>query len=129
MDIIANLMKLIDAGKDSALARFGIGNEHLRRGEHAEAITHLEQAVKLDPAYSAAWKLLGKARQAAGDNAGAIQAWETGTVAAEARGDKQSMREMEVFLKRARKAVATAEGAGAVADAEASSKSGTPTQS
>lgn len=128
MDIIANLMKLIDAGKDSALARFGIGNEYLRRSEHAEAITHLEQAVKLDPAYSAAWKLLGKARQAAGDNAGAIQAWETGTVAAEARGDKQSMREMEVFLKRARKAVA-AEGEAAAVNEETNAKNGTPKQS
>ena len=114
MDIIANLLKLIESGKDSALARFGIGNEYLRRGEYAEAMAHLEMAVKLDPAYSAAWKLLGKARQAAGDPAGAILAWETGTAAAEARGDKQSIREMEVFLKRARKAITAAEEAGAI---------------
>jgi predicted Zn-dependent protease len=105
MDIIENLKKLIAGGKDSALARFGIGNEYLRRSEPAEAIVHLEAAVSLDPAYSAAWKLLGKARLAQGLTSEAIAAWESGIAAAGTRGDKQAVREMEVFLKRARRSL------------------------
>lgn len=105
MDIIENLQKLIAAGKDSALARFGMGNEYLRRAQPAEALVQLEAAVRMDPAYSAAWKLLGKARLQAGLTTEAISAWEAGIDAASTRGDKQAVREMEVFLKRARRAL------------------------
>jgi tetratricopeptide (TPR) repeat protein len=105
VDIIENLLKLIESGKDSALARFGVGNEFLRREQAADAVIHLAIAVKLDPDYSAAWKLLGKSHLALGNIHEAIAAWEAGIAAATARGDKQAVREMEVFTKRARKAL------------------------
>ncbi len=91
---------MLAAGKDSALLRFGLGSEHLKRGDPAAAAAHLRQAVELDPKYSAAWKLLGKANEAAGNTPAAADVWKQGIAVAEANGDLQAAREMGVFLKR-----------------------------
>ena len=64
--IIQNLEKMLAAGKESALLRFSLGSEYLKASQADAAATHLQRAVELDPAYSAAWKLLGKALLAAG---------------------------------------------------------------
>lgn len=103
MGLIESFERMIREGKDTSLLRFGLGQEHLRLGAHAEAAAHLERATQLDPTYSAAWKLLGKAHEAKGDDAGAREAWQRGVAAAEARGDKQAAREMQVFLRRLEK--------------------------
>lgn len=94
------LEKMLAAGKDSALLRFSLGNEHLKRGDPAAATAHLRKAVELDPKYSAGWKMLGKAWQAAGYADAAADAWRQGIAVAEANGDKQAAKEMAVFLKR-----------------------------
>jgi Tfp pilus assembly protein PilF len=100
MDPSAKFEAMLAAGKDSALLRFGLGSHYLGRGEAARAAEHLRSAVAQDPAYSAAWKLLGKALQATGDRDAAMEAYRSGIAAAERRGDKQAAREMGVFLKR-----------------------------
>lgn len=100
---IANLEKLLAAGKDSALLRFGLGNEYLRLGAAAIAADHLGHAVQLDPNYSAAWKLLGKALQQGGDLAAALEAYNRGVAVAEKKGDKQAAKEMAVFARRIEK--------------------------
>ena len=94
------LERMLAAGKDTALLRFSLGSEHLKRGDPAAATAHLRKAVELDPNYSAAWKLLGKAWEAAGVAAAAEEAWRQGVAVAEANGDKQAAKEMTVFLKR-----------------------------
>lgn len=100
MDPSARFEALLAAGKDGALLRFGLGSHYLKAGDAARAIEHLRHAVAQDPDYSAAWKLLGRALEAARDSAGAAQAYRSGIAAAEKRGDKQAAREMGVFLRR-----------------------------
>jgi predicted Zn-dependent protease len=95
--------RMLAAGKDGALLRFGLGNEYLKAGDAERAAEHLRRAVALDPGYSAAWKLLGKALLAAGRSDEALQAWRDGTAAAERKGDKQAMKEMQVFARRVAK--------------------------
>lgn len=104
MDPSAKFEAMLAAGKDSALLRFGLGSHYLAAGEAARAAEHLRAAVSQDPAYSAAWKLLGKALEGAGDPAGAMAAYRSGIEAAEKRGDKQAAREMGVFLRRLERA-------------------------
>ncbi|HXV08973.1 MAG TPA: tetratricopeptide repeat protein, partial [Burkholderiales bacterium] len=58
---IENLEKLLAAGQDGALLRFGLGSEYLKAGDAGMAAGHLQRALALDPGYSAAWKLLGQA--------------------------------------------------------------------
>lgn len=95
-----NLEAMLARGQDNALLRFSLGNLCLQADEPALAVEHLAEATVRDPDYSAAWKLLGKARVEAGDVAGAEQAWRQGIEVAERRGDKQAAREMAVFLRR-----------------------------
>jgi predicted Zn-dependent protease len=91
---------LIAAEPDDTLLRFGLARMFLEAGLPAEAAGHLAHAVAVDPGYSAAWRELGRARQAAGDTEGARAAWEAGIPAAEAKGDLQTVNEMRVFLSR-----------------------------
>jgi len=91
---------LLNSGKDSALLRFSLGNECLKAGRPDAAVRHLEAAVQRDPDYSAAWKLLGRARLENGMTEAAREAWLRGIAVAEARGDRQAAKEMRVFVRR-----------------------------
>ena len=102
--LIANLEALIAAGKDGPAVRFGLGKACLERSDPIASRRHLERAVELDPAYSAAWKLLGKARAEGGDAGGAADAYRRGIAAATAKGDRQAAKEMGVFLRRLERA-------------------------
>jgi predicted Zn-dependent protease len=97
---LANFEKMLAAGKDSALLRFGLGNEYLRLGEFATALGHLRRALEQDRNYSAAWKLLGRALTEAGSLEDALAAYRDGIAVAEAKGDKQAAKEMTVFARR-----------------------------
>ncbi|MGZ8265806.1 MAG: tetratricopeptide repeat protein [Burkholderiales bacterium] len=97
---IANLQKMLDGGRDNALLRFSLGNEFLKAGDAASAAVHLRAAVTHDPAYSAAWKLLGRALEASGALEAALAAYREGIAIAERKGDKQAAKEMTVFARR-----------------------------
>ena len=98
--MIESLEKMLAKGVDNSLLRFGLGKAWLDAGDSAKAAEHLQRCVELDPKYSAAWKLLGKAHLANGDQVAARQAWEQGLEAARGHGDKQAEKEMTVFLKK-----------------------------
>lgn len=100
---LENFEKMLAAGKDGALLRFSLGNEHLKAGDAARAAEHLERAVALDPDFTAAWKLYGKALAAAGRNEDALAAYRAGIDVAGKRGDKQAEKEMRVFARRLEK--------------------------
>lgn len=104
IDRIASLEKLIGSARDGAMLRYGLGSAYLDAGDHARAIGHLAEAVLRDPAYSAAWKLLGRAQAAEGRPDEALESWRRGIEAARARGDKQAEKEMTVFAKKLEKA-------------------------
>ena len=98
--MIESLEKMLAKGVDNSLLRFGLGKGYLDFGENAKAVEHFQRCVEIDPKYSAAWKLLGKAHLALVNHAAARLAWERGLEAARAHGDKQAEKEMTVFLKK-----------------------------
>lgn len=100
MPLIDNLETMLRRGQDNALVRYGLGNEYFKLKQLDQAVTHLQKAVEFDPAYSAAWKQLGKALAASARTAEAISAYEAGIRAAEQSGDVQAAKEMRVFLRR-----------------------------
>lgn len=106
MGIIANFEAMLTRGQDTALLRYSLGSEYLKAEELEKAAVHLAEAVRLDPGYSAAWKLYGKALSALGHHAEAIAAFDQGIATAESKGDVQAAKEMRVFRKRAEKALA-----------------------
>jgi len=77
--------------------------QYLNAKDAARAEQHLRRAVELDPAYSAAWKLLGRALEQQERADAAMDAYRHGIEAAEKRGDKQAAKEMSVFLRRLEK--------------------------
>ena len=99
MDISA-LKKLLEQGQDSVILRFGLGNALFKSGQAAEAIPHLKAALEFDPDYSAAWKILGKALVETGDKEEAITVYEKGLLVSDKKGDRQAVKEINVFLKR-----------------------------
>ncbi|MFZ8983519.1 MAG: tetratricopeptide repeat protein [Steroidobacteraceae bacterium] len=100
MGLRDTLELMLQRGQDSPLLRYSLGGECLKAGDALAAVTHLSEAVAQNPAYSAAWKLLGQALAAAGSPSRARDAYREGIRVAEAGGDLQAAREMGVFLKR-----------------------------
>jgi predicted Zn-dependent protease len=106
MSIIDNLETMRARGQDSALLRYSLGNEYLKQDRPDEALPHLAEAVRMDPGYSAAWKLYGKTLAAAGQHREAITAFDHGIATAETKGDVQAAKEMRVFRTRSQRALA-----------------------
>jgi len=96
--------RMLAAGKDSALLRFSLGNEHTKAGNMDAALEHLRQAVSLDPGYTAAWKPLARVLADTGRVDDAIAAYRDGIAVAQRKGDKQAGKEMQVFVRRLEKA-------------------------
>ena len=104
MALRKNLELMLERGQDSPLLRYALGLECLKTGDLVPAIDHLRQAVDQNPRYSAAWKALGEAHARTGSIERAAEVYERGIAAAREAGDLQAAREMEVFLRRLRKA-------------------------
>jgi Tfp pilus assembly protein PilF len=100
MGIIERLEATLASGDDSPQIRFGLASAYFREARFEAVREHAGIAVELDPDYSAAWRLLGRACAEIGDMAAARDAFEHGIVAAEQRGDLQLVKEMRVFLAR-----------------------------
>ena len=98
--MVRNFENMLAAGKDGALLRYTLGKAYADEEQMPVAREHLKQAVALDAAYSVAWKLLGKVELALGDTQAARQAWQQGLACAEAKGDAQVVKELQVFLRR-----------------------------
>ncbi len=94
---------MLARGEDNATMRFALGSAYLKAGSFDKAVGHLSVAVNLDPDYSAAWKMLGKAQTAAGLPDAAIETYRRGIEVATRRGDRQAVREMQVFVQRLEK--------------------------
>lgn len=108
---IPHLLKLVGTARDGALLRFSLGSEYLKGADLENAVAHLEAAVEKDPAYSAAWKLLGRALSESGRKREALAAYRKGIEVAHGKGDRQAAREMAVFARRLERALA-ADGEG-----------------
>ncbi len=94
---------MLARGEDNATMRFALGSAYLKAGSFDKAVGHLSVAVNLDPDYSAAWKMLGKAQTEAGLPDAAIETYRRGIEVATRRGDRQAVREMQVFVRRLKK--------------------------
>jgi tetratricopeptide (TPR) repeat protein len=100
---IERLEKLLGTPRDGSLLRFSLGLEYSKLNQWEKAIEHFRHSVEADPGYSAAWRALGKALEAAGEDEAALAAYRDGIGAAQKKGDKQAEKEMTVFARRIEK--------------------------
>ena len=100
MKIIDNLEKMLAEGRDDAMLRFGLGSAYFNDKRFSDAVPHLRACIAHDTGYTAAYKLLGKALIKIDDNEGAKKVFEAGLPIAIEKGDKQTEREINAFLKK-----------------------------
>ena len=100
MSLTENLEKMLTNGNDSAMLRFGLGSAYFNDKNYQQAIPHLQKCIEWDNSYSAAYKLLGRAQIKVGLTELAKMTLETGLDQAALSGDKQTEREIAVFLKK-----------------------------
>jgi Tfp pilus assembly protein PilF len=98
MAITDNLEKMLAAGRDSAMLRFGLGSAYFNQRQFVEATEHLRACIEQDSNYTAAYKLLGRALMKTKQPELAQQIFERGLPVAQAQGDKQTEREINAFL-------------------------------
>ena len=99
-DRIRILQEGVRAEPDDPVGYYVLGMEYAKLQRHLDAIAAFEKALRLFPEYAAAYRELGKSLLGAGRKREAQEAWETGVVVAQKRGDAQTMKELLVFLKR-----------------------------
>ena len=92
--------ELAELDPDDPVVHYGLGSEHLKLGEYREAAQAFRRALELKPDYSAAYRELGKALEKLGERDAARATYEKGREVAREKGDLQTAKEIDVFLKR-----------------------------
>ena len=95
--------KLLQRDDTNPMVLYSLGNELFKEGRHAEARDHLQRAIEHKPDYSVAYRVLGRAHFELGEDAEAREVFERGRRVAEANGDLQTVKEIDVFRRRLEK--------------------------
>ena len=103
MSTVESFEAMLTKGMDGDMLRFSLGNAYWKQQNFNAAITHLQKAVEFNNDYSAAWKTLGRVLVDADRLDEASVAYLSGLEAAERKGDKQTAKEITVFIKRLNK--------------------------
>ena len=95
--------KLLERDPENPMILFSLGNELFKEGEYAEARDHLRRAVENKPDYSVAYRTLGRAHYELHENGEARRIFTEGRDVAQRNGDLQTVREIDVFMRRLEK--------------------------
>jgi uncharacterized protein HemY len=95
--------KLLEKDPENPMILFSLGNELFKEGEYAQARTHLRRAIENKPDYSVAYRTLGRAHYELHEDAEARRVFTEGREVAEKNGDLQTVREIDVFMRRLEK--------------------------
>ena len=98
--------KLLQRDERNPMVLYSLGNELFKEGRYAEARDHLRRAVQYKPDYSVAYRTLGRAHFELGEDDAARQVFDEGREVAEANGDLQTAKEIDVFKRRLEKRAA-----------------------
>jgi len=88
---------------ENVVVRYSLGREYLKAKRFAEAERELREALRLKPDYSAAYRELGKSLVGLERLDEAREIYAKGAEVACEKGDLQTQREIEVFLRRLEK--------------------------
>ena len=99
-DRIAEFKEVAGEMPDDPVVRFGLAGAYLDAGQPENAVEEYRETIRLKPDYSAAHRGLGRALERAGRIPEAIAAYQQGREVATRNGDLQTVKEIEVFLRR-----------------------------
>ena len=97
---IEQFKQLIEMDQNDAVLHYGLGVEYLRQETIPAAVEEFRRTLELKPDYSAAYRDLGRALEKLDQNREAVEAYRRGVGVAKQNGDLQTIKEIEVFLKR-----------------------------
>ncbi len=92
--------KLLERDPNNPMVLYSLGAELFKEGCYPEARDLLRRAVANKPDYSVAYRTLGRAHYELEENAEAREVFEEGRRVAEGNGDLQTVREIDVFVRR-----------------------------
>jgi uncharacterized protein HemY len=92
--------KLLDKEPDNPMILCSLGIELFKEGRYPEAREHLRRAIENKPDYSVAYRMLGRAHYELRENDEARRVFAKGRGVAQENGDLQTVREIDVFLRR-----------------------------
>ena len=95
--------KLLQRDPTNPMVLYSLGNELFKEERYGEARDHLQRAVENKPDYSVAYRMLGRAHYELHENDEAKHVFLKGTEVARENGDLQTVKEIDVFLRRLQK--------------------------
>lgn len=94
---------LLQRDPTNPMVLYSLGNELFKEGRYEEARDHLQRAVENKPDYSVAYRMLGRAHYELHENTAARNIFLKGREVAQNNGDLQTVKEIDVFLRRLQK--------------------------
>ncbi len=95
--------KLLERDPDNPMVLYSLGNELFKEAKYFEAREYLEGAVRHKPDYSVAYRMLGRTLYELREDAEARRVFAEGREVAERNGDLQTVKEIDVFVRRLEK--------------------------
>jgi predicted Zn-dependent protease len=95
--------KLLQRDPNNPMVLYSLGNELFKEGRYGEARDHLQRAVENKPDYSVAYRMLGRAHYELHEDVEAKRIFLKGKEVALENGDLQTVKEIDVFLRRLQK--------------------------
>ena len=97
--LIEQYREIAKENPDDDLSQFALGQALLNANRPAEAVPVLRHVVRINPKYTKAYILLGKALEADEDEDGAIEAWQLGYHASNKQGTLMNAQEARQLLE------------------------------
>jgi len=98
MSRIDSIRKLLACSPDDTFLLYSLGMELLGSDEPADAVAQFRRVLARDPDYLAAYAQMGRAMQAAGDQAGAAEIFTRGIEVARRQGDQHTAERLGLLL-------------------------------
>ena len=95
--------KLLEKDPDNPMILYSLGNELFREDRYEEARDLLRRAIENKPDYSVAYRMLGRAHYELHESAEAKNVFLKGREVANDNGDLQTVKEIDVFMRRLEK--------------------------
>lgn len=95
--------KLLERDHDNPMILYSLGNELFKEEKYSEAREYLSRAVERKPDYSVAYRTLGRTLYELGEDSEARRVFSRGREVAERNGDLQTVKEIDVFVRRLEK--------------------------
>ena len=100
---VETFRKLLEKDPDNPMILCSLGIELFKEGRYPEAREHLQHAIENKPDYSVAYRMLGRTHFELRENGEARRVFAQGREVARENGDLQTVREIDVFVRRLEK--------------------------